>query len=85
MRVVLVKLGENLNLQDFAEGIETAAQLRKLRELGCTLGQGYLSARPLEARLAADFLTNGAAAIFDVTTPPTILSTPDLIDLPNLQ
>ena len=32
-----------------AEGIETEAQREHLRALGCTLGQGYLFARPLSA------------------------------------
>jgi EAL domain-containing protein (putative c-di-GMP-specific phosphodiesterase class I) len=31
-----------------AEGIETAAELETLRELGATLGQGYFLARPRE-------------------------------------
>jgi len=30
-----------------AEGLETAAQLRAIRELGLTVGQGYLLARPM--------------------------------------
>ncbi len=29
-----------------AEGIETTAQIDRLRELGCTLGQGYYFAQP---------------------------------------
>ena len=32
-----------------AEGIEDRQQLARLRELGCTPGQGYLFARPLTA------------------------------------
>jgi EAL domain-containing protein (putative c-di-GMP-specific phosphodiesterase class I) len=32
-----------------AEGIEEAAQVARLRELGCARGQGYLFARPLAA------------------------------------
>ena len=30
-----------------AEGLETAGQLRTIRELGVTAGQGYLLARPM--------------------------------------
>jgi diguanylate cyclase (GGDEF)-like protein/PAS domain S-box-containing protein len=42
-----------------AEGIETEEQAARLREYGCTLGQGFLFSRPVEAgelakRLAAD-------------------------------
>ena len=61
----ILMLGENLNLQVVAEGIETAVQLRKLRELGCRLGQGYLFARPLEAKLAEEFLSSDSTSIFN--------------------
>lgn len=43
----IVLLGNSLGKLVVAEGIETAAQLKQLRELGCRLGQGYLLARPL--------------------------------------
>jgi diguanylate cyclase (GGDEF)-like protein len=45
----LVQLGRSLGLRTVAEGIEDEAQLVRLRELGCTRGQGYLFAPPLEA------------------------------------
>ncbi len=38
----IVTLGQNLNMTTLAEGIETAAQLGRLRHLGCELGQGFL-------------------------------------------
>jgi diguanylate cyclase (GGDEF)-like protein/PAS domain S-box-containing protein len=43
----IVTLGRNLNLGVIAEGIETDAQLERLKELGCDLGQGYFLARPM--------------------------------------
>ena len=43
----VISLGRSLNKQVMAEGIETTEQLHKLRELGATIGQGYLLARPL--------------------------------------
>ncbi len=43
----IVSLGRTLNKQVVAEGIETHDQLRQLRELGATIGQGYLLSRPL--------------------------------------
>ena len=38
----IVTLGNNLNMIMLAEGIETEAQLERLRRLGCELGQGFL-------------------------------------------
>ncbi|ULH13851.1 EAL domain-containing protein (plasmid) [Deinococcus sp. KNUC1210] len=42
----ILNLAESLDLLAIAEGIETAEELQILRYLGCTLGQGYLFARP---------------------------------------
>jgi EAL domain-containing protein (putative c-di-GMP-specific phosphodiesterase class I) len=39
-------LAERQGAVAIAEGLETAAQLRSLRELGITTGQGYLLGRP---------------------------------------
>jgi EAL domain-containing protein (putative c-di-GMP-specific phosphodiesterase class I) len=43
----VVDLAANLGLRSIAEGVETADQLERLRELGCDHAQGYLFARPL--------------------------------------
>jgi EAL domain-containing protein (putative c-di-GMP-specific phosphodiesterase class I) len=43
----VVDLAANLGLRSIAEGVETTAQLDRLRELGCDQAQGYLFARPL--------------------------------------
>jgi diguanylate cyclase (GGDEF)-like protein/PAS domain S-box-containing protein len=43
----VVTLGRSLNKQVVAEGIETHEQLVRLRQLGATIGQGYLLSRPL--------------------------------------
>jgi diguanylate cyclase (GGDEF)-like protein len=45
----IVALADSLGLRTVGEGIEDHEQLARLRELGCTLGQGYLFARPLGA------------------------------------
>ena len=42
----VVALGQSLELEVIAEGVETGAQLEALRELGCLQYQGYLLARP---------------------------------------
>jgi EAL domain-containing protein (putative c-di-GMP-specific phosphodiesterase class I) len=43
----IVKLAHNLELTTVAEGIEEEQQLVRLRELGCSLGQGYYFSKPL--------------------------------------
>ncbi|MEQ1924294.1 MAG: EAL domain-containing protein, partial [Pyrinomonadaceae bacterium] len=55
----ILMLGENLGLEVVAEGLETAVQLDKLRELGCTKGQGYLFSRPIDREAAEEFLESG--------------------------
>jgi diguanylate cyclase (GGDEF)-like protein len=50
-----IELGRSLELMVVAEGVESEEQRRRLWELGCAAGQGYLFARaiPLDALLAA--------------------------------
>ncbi|MGJ8668249.1 MAG: EAL domain-containing response regulator [Oceanococcus sp.] len=42
-----LQLAHNLGLTTVAEGVETLGQLNALRDMGCTLIQGYLLARPM--------------------------------------
>jgi EAL domain-containing protein (putative c-di-GMP-specific phosphodiesterase class I) len=42
-----ITLAHNLNLQVVAEGIEDAATLERLKEMGCDIAQGYHIARPM--------------------------------------
>lgn len=46
MRFV-VKLAKWMNLSTVAEGVETRAQVERLREVGCDYAQGYFFSRPL--------------------------------------
>ena len=55
VRTILL-LGRSLNKQVIAEGIETHEQLRRLKELGAPVGQGYLLARPLSPAQVSEFL-----------------------------
>jgi EAL domain-containing protein (putative c-di-GMP-specific phosphodiesterase class I) len=52
----VITLGRTLNKQVVAEGIETLQQLERLRQLGATIGQGYLLSRPLDAIHARELL-----------------------------
>ena len=44
----IVKLGAALDIRVVAEGIETEAERAIMRALGCSVGQGFLFARPLD-------------------------------------
>lgn len=55
----ILMLGENLEIEVVAEGIETAQQLESLRNLDCRLGQGYYFSRPVDADTVVTLLTEG--------------------------
>jgi diguanylate cyclase (GGDEF)-like protein len=52
----LVELGETLNIETLAEGIEDRAQLQTLQREHCAHGQGFLFSRPLEVHAIEAFL-----------------------------
>jgi len=52
----IIILARTLGLQIVAEGIETSAQRRKLLELRCRYGQGYLWSQPMKADRLTDLL-----------------------------
>ena len=56
----VVQLGQALQLQTVAEGIETDEQWSTLRELGCDFGQGYLFAKPMTAKEIPTFFVDAA-------------------------
>lgn len=45
----VIQLSRNFKMRSLAEGIETQEQWTYLRELGCTLGQGFFFSRPVPA------------------------------------
>jgi diguanylate cyclase (GGDEF)-like protein len=53
----IVAMARHLQIQVIAEGIEGWQQLEKLRELGCSLAQGHLLAKPTPAAACARFLS----------------------------
>ena len=58
VRTILL-LGQNLNIEVVAEGIETESQREALRRLGCRKGQGYLFSKPVDRETATRFLSEG--------------------------
>ncbi|MGB3294723.1 MAG: EAL domain-containing protein [Phormidesmis sp.] len=52
----IVALGHNLGMDVVAEGIETAVQSQRLRELRCEYGQGYFFSKPIPAFAAEAML-----------------------------
>ncbi len=61
VRTVL-SLARSLGMKTTAEGIETIETSDALRKLGCSVGQGFLYARPLTAEAAYTFLADNRAA-----------------------
>jgi diguanylate cyclase (GGDEF)-like protein/PAS domain S-box-containing protein len=57
----IIMLGNSLNLEVVAEGVETEAECDWLRASGCTLVQGYLFSRPMEASAVPDLVIGVAA------------------------
>jgi EAL domain-containing protein (putative c-di-GMP-specific phosphodiesterase class I) len=51
-----ILLGQSLNLEVIAEGVETYEELQTLKLLDCVMAQGYLFERPLSAEDATDVL-----------------------------
>ncbi|MEG4121595.1 EAL domain-containing protein [Microcoleus sp. N9_B4] len=55
----IVALAHALGMDVIAEGVETAAQLAKLRSIGCEYGQGYFFAKPLPSEAATALIASG--------------------------
>ncbi len=61
----IVTLGNSMGLRVVAEGIETLAQWRAVRALGCEEAQGFLICRPAPAEALGDLLERGRVAGWD--------------------
>jgi EAL domain-containing protein (putative c-di-GMP-specific phosphodiesterase class I) len=59
----VIALAHGLGIEVVAEGIETAGQLARLRELVCDRGQGYYYARPQPPEALAALLAGGTAPL----------------------
>jgi diguanylate cyclase (GGDEF)-like protein/PAS domain S-box-containing protein len=61
LATAVVALGESLNLDVVAEGIELPEQWTALRDVGCALGQGFYFARPMTVDATFEFLRGDVA------------------------
>ena len=52
----IIDIGQSLNIRVMAEGVETAAHISILRDLGCDALQGFALARPMTAKDLPTFL-----------------------------
>ncbi len=52
----IVALGESLNMNTLAEGVESEEQLKALAAGGCTEAQGYLISKPIPSAEIAEFI-----------------------------
>jgi diguanylate cyclase (GGDEF)-like protein/PAS domain S-box-containing protein len=57
----MIGLASDLDMQTTAEGVETAEELALVRNLGCTLIQGFYFGKPMPADEAAALAEKGAA------------------------
>jgi EAL domain-containing protein (putative c-di-GMP-specific phosphodiesterase class I) len=62
LAAAIIGLGNSLNLDVVAEGIELPEQMAALRDLGCELGQGFLFARPMTHEALSEYLVDGDSA-----------------------
>jgi EAL domain-containing protein (putative c-di-GMP-specific phosphodiesterase class I) len=52
----IIMLAQQRGLRVIAQGIESARQFERLRELGCEYGQGYYFSQPLDAKALLQFV-----------------------------
>jgi len=59
----IIAIARHLHIQVIAEGIEGYQQAEILRKLGCSVGQGFLFARPMPAEQCLAMLSNDAQGV----------------------
>jgi diguanylate cyclase (GGDEF)-like protein/PAS domain S-box-containing protein len=62
LAAAIIAIGESLELEVVAEGIELSDQYQALRALGCDFGQGYFIARPMDLASAREWLAEAERA-----------------------
>ncbi|HEY1143505.1 MAG TPA: EAL domain-containing protein [Sphingomicrobium sp.] len=66
----MIGLASDLQMQTTAEGVETQEELQLVRNLGCSLIQGYYFAKPMPPEEAAELAKKGAATRPDAHLTP---------------
>jgi len=61
----IIAIARHLRIQVIAEGIEGYQQAEILRKLGCTVGQGFLFARPMPAEQCLAMLGNNGQGVVE--------------------
>jgi diguanylate cyclase (GGDEF)-like protein len=59
----MVSLASDLKMQTTAEGVETQDELQLVRNLGCSLVQGYIFGKPMPAEEARELAAKGSATV----------------------
>ena len=59
----MVGLASDLKMETTAEGVETQEELQLVRDLGCSLVQGYIFGKPMPAEEARELAAKGAATL----------------------
>jgi hypothetical protein len=65
----MVGLASDLNMQTTAEGVETQEELALVRNLGCSLVQGYIFGKPMPPEEARELAAKGSAALPEQLPP----------------
>jgi diguanylate cyclase (GGDEF)-like protein len=79
----VVALARGLRIGVVAEGIETEAQQRILRDIGCDVGQGYLFSRPLPADAATPLVTTRRLSSIPRSVPASATRTRKVAPVPS--
>jgi diguanylate cyclase (GGDEF)-like protein/PAS domain S-box-containing protein len=66
----MVGLASDLKMQTTAEGVETPEELALVRDLGCSLVQGYIFGKPMRPEEAMELASKGAVDRAEPQFPP---------------
>lgn len=76
LAAAIVALGRSLEIETVAEGIETVDQAGRMRDLGCTYGQGYFFGVPTAADVFGSGFGTAAHVVVTTATPAPAVAAP---------